>query len=569
MSVDLLPDTLASIASIEAVSSRIEDAFAQAGSHLGRGQAMFRELDGGLAALSKELSGANLEGASAAIREIAGKLNELADALPAESALLGDIGGGAKEASALLKPLFKHIGTITIIARSARIEAASLNRDRDSFRDFTEEALGLGRAVQRSIEGCARDQELLSRAVDAALVRHREFEKLYRAELLAAGAGLIAAHAELRDQQDKSIHLAELAGRSTKKIAAAAGSAIVSLQSGDCARQRLEHVCDALRRIAGPAAGGDDGAQAARVVRRLEVLQLKDAEHEFDQDIGRIASSLKAILADAGGIVAQSRSFQSDPDGGESFLEGIKRMLARALDLIATCESSGKSVDEALAVVEDTLGKFRQAISGLSEAIVDIILIGMNAGLKAGHLGVKGNAFVVIANELKTTADHVSAGATRLKPILDRVEASANGLRELRARADPAQLARLEPSIGYALREVEAGNERLGAQMVRLAREGAEFESLMQSAADVVTGLGEGLAKLKNVASALDRAGAVGDRVRLAARDEAMLDELYAQYTMEREREVHDDLRRSLGLATKPRAPQPQKAAAEDEVEFF
>lgn len=567
MSLDVVPDTSAAIASIEVVSSRIEDAFAQAGNQLGRGQAMFRELDGGLTALSKDLSGANIEGASAAIEEIAGKLNELAEALPAESALLEIIGSGAREASALLKPLFKHIETITIIARSARIEAASLSRDRESFEDFTAEALELGRAVQQSIEGCARDQELLSRAVDAALSRHREFEKLYRAELHGAGAGLSSAHAELRTQQRRSVQLAELAGRSTKKITEAAGSAIVSLQSGDCARQRLEHVCSGLRRAAGLATGGGDAPQAARVVRRLEVLQLRDAEHEFDQDIGRIGGSLKAILADAGGIVAQSRSSRSD--GAESsFLEGIKRTLARALDLIATCESSGKSVDEALAVVDDTLGKFRQAIAGLSEAIVDIILIGMNAGLKAGHLGAKGNAFVVIAGELKATADHVSAGAARLKPVLDRVETAANGLKELRGRADPAQLARLEPSIGYALREVEGGNERLGSQMARLAREGAEFENLMQSAAAVMTGLGEGLAKLKAVAAELDRGATIG-KARLAARDEAMLEDLFAQYTMEREREVHDDCLRALGLVTKPRVAQPKNAAAEDEVEFF
>jgi hypothetical protein len=91
----------------------------------------------------------------------------------------------------------------------------------------------------------------------------------------------------------------------------------------------------------------------------------------------------------------------------------------------------------------------------------------------------------------------------------------------------------------------------------------------MQSAAAVMAGLGEGLAKLKGVAGTLDRGSAVGEKARLAARDEAMLEELFAQYTMEREREVHDDVLRSLGLATKARAPQPQKAAAEDEVEFF
>ncbi|MDH8249800.1 hypothetical protein QIG41_27375, partial [Klebsiella pneumoniae] len=100
----------------------------------------------------------------------------------------------------------------------------------------------------------------------------------------------------------------------------------------------------------------------------------------------------------------------------------------------------------------------------------------MNASLKAGHLGTKGNAFVVIANELKATADQVSGGAVRLKPILDGIERSANDLRELRVHGDPGQLAKLEPSIMQALREIETGNHRLGGFMSRLVDEGAEFE---------------------------------------------------------------------------------------------
>ncbi|MCX7051554.1 MAG: lipocalin family protein [Proteobacteria bacterium] len=59
--------------------------------------------------------------------------------------------------------------TETIIARSARIEAASLEGDREGFLAFTQEAYDLGRAVQRSIEGCARDQQRLSEMSAEAL----------------------------------------------------------------------------------------------------------------------------------------------------------------------------------------------------------------------------------------------------------------------------------------------------------------------------------------------------------------------------------------------------------------
>src|SRR5262249_21707835 len=138
MSIGVPADTITeAVTSIEDVSSRIEDTFAQAGNHLGRGHSIFKELNGGLIALSRELSGTEIEGASAALRDIAARLNGFAEALPAESTLLGSLGSSAKEASSLLQPLAKHVQLITIIARSARIEAASLDENRANFLAFT------------------------------------------------------------------------------------------------------------------------------------------------------------------------------------------------------------------------------------------------------------------------------------------------------------------------------------------------------------------------------------------------------------------------------------------------
>lgn len=550
------------IAAVEDVSSRIEDVFARVGHELGRGHIIFKELNQGLASLSRELSGAEIEGAATALQEIAARLSELARALPAESALLATIGKSTNEASALLKPLFKHIQMITIIARSARIEAASLDGDREGFLAFTQEAYDLGKAVQGSIEGCARDQQRLSDAVATASGRQKEFERSYGDQLVAESAELGAAYSGLRDQRSKSSHLADLASGSTRKIAEAVGGAIISLQAGDSTRQRLEHVCHGLRL----SSDTDDGAHA---IRRLQAAQLRDAQREFGGDVGHIIRALTAILNDASGVVGQGRSlFGGENDSSSSFLTRIKQTLAQASILIGTCESAGRSVDEALAVVEDTLAKFREAIAGLAEASVDITLIGMNAGLKASHLGSRGSAFVVIANELKATADQVSAGAGRLRPVLDGIERSANELKELRIQGDPAQLANLEPQILQALREVEAGNERLGKLMSRLVDEGAEFEGLMNSAQGLMSSLGESSATLPTVAARLETASVGAHRPQ--PQDAALLDDLFARYTMERERDVHRDFLQALGLSSSAAARRVEAVApADDGIELF
>jgi hypothetical protein len=293
-------------------------------------------------------------------------------------------------------------------------------------------------------------------------------------------------------------------------------------------------------------------------------MQLKDAQRELDADIGEIVRALSTILADAAAIVGQGRSLHGgESSDSSSFLARIKEILAQASTLIASCESAGKSVDDALSLVEDTLGNFRHAIAGLSEAVVDITLIGMNASLKAGHLGSKGNAFVVIANELRATADHVSAGAARLKPTLDGIEKSANELRSLRIHGDPAQLTRLEPSILHALRQVEAGNNRLGGLISRLGEAGAEFEGLMTSASSLMAELGKSAASLPAVATRLEAAAIAMQKTPFSASDEAVFVELFARYTMEREREVHREFLRGLGLV--PKAP-PQ-AVTESEAD--
>ncbi|QOZ49009.1 chemotaxis protein [Bradyrhizobium sp. CCBAU 53340] len=561
------------IAAVEGVSSRIEDVFARVGHDLGRGHIIFKELNQGLASLSGELSGTEIEGAATALQEIGARLSELARALPAESALLAMIGKSTTEASALLKPLFKHIQMITIIARSARIEAASLDGDREGFLAFTQEAYDLGKAVQGSIEGCARDQQRLSEAVATASGRQKEFENRYGDQLAAESAELGAAYSGLRDQRGKSSHLAELASASTRKIADAVGSAIISLQAGDSTRQRLEHICHGLPLSSGSApslvpgpVASEDGAHA---ICKLQAAQLRDAQREFGGDIGQIIRALSAILNDAGSVVGHGRSlFGGENGSSSSFLARIKQTLAHASTLIATCESAGRSVDEALAVVEDTLAKFRQAIAGLAEATVDITLIGMNAGLKASHLGSRGSAFVVIANELKATADQVSAGARRLRPVLDGIEQSANELKELRVQGDPAQLAKLEPQILQALREVEAGNERLGKLMTRLVDEGAEFEGLMNSAQGLMSSLGDSSVTLPAVAVRLETASAGTHRPQ--PQDEMLLDDLFARYTMERERDVHREFLRSLGLSSTAAVRRVEAvASADDGIELF
>jgi len=568
-----LPSEIATeaVTAIEQVGSRVEHVFAEVGGHLGSAHAIFAELNGGLNSLSGELSGSKMQGASAAFQDVASRLRGLADALPAETALLGAIGASTARASTLLKQLIQHIHLITVIARSSRIEAASLEGARDDFLSFTREASDLAAAVKSSIIACSKEQEQLAQAITTALSGQHEFEKRYRDRLLSVSAELISTFTGIQHLQAQGDEVAKLAKASTLRIGEAVGVAIVSLQAGDSTRQRLEHICRGLRKVT--AANGDLTPSAASLAGLLQGAQLKNTVSEFEADIGKINGSLALLSADSNGMVAHGRQLYGGKNNDmTSFLVIMKQRLAEASELIRACGQAKVSVDASIATLEDVLGKFRVAISTLDETVVDITLIGMNASLKASHLGEKGRAFVVIANELKQTADRISGAAKMLEPVLAEIAQSADRLKALRSDEESLRVADLEQSIASAMEEIEGGNGRLVDLMAHLTRESLQFETLMTGARTMMSELGVKFAALPGLADLLEQANRSPDRLSPAEAEDAgvLFDDLYMQYTMELERDVHRKLSDRFGILCRPAVAGPPKAAADlEEVLFF
>ncbi|NEW89780.1 chemotaxis protein, partial [Rhodopseudomonas sp. WA056] len=80
-----------------------------------------------------------------------------------------------------------------------------------------------------------------------------------------------------------------------------------------------------------------------------------------------------------------------------------------------------------------------------------------------------------------------------------------------------------------------------------------------------MTSLESSASALPAVAKDLEQAGGDLGRTAVGPHDEAVLDELYARYTMERERDVHRRFLQQFGLAAKQQAP----VASDCDFELF
>ena len=133
-------------------------------------------------------------------------------------------------------------------------------------------------------------------------------------------------------------------------------------------------------------------------------------------------------------------------------------------------------------------------------------------------------------------------------------------------------MADLEPSIMRAIQEIEAGNGQLNQLMARLVQEGSQFEELMADAQTSLSVLSSKSATLPQVARLLETAN--GSPVKLsdneASNIEHVFDDLYAQYTMVSERDVHQQFAQRVGLSSKPVVNEPAQAQeSADDVLFF
>jgi len=572
MSTAELPELAADvIAAIEQVGGRLEQVFVEVGGHLGTADGIFEKLNGGLDNLSNDLSGTRIEGASAAFEDIATRLRGLADALPLEGALLGSIGASAARASTMLKQLIKHIHLITVIGRSSRIEAASLENDREDFLNFTREASDLASAVQSSIAACAKEQEQLAAAIEMAFGGQQEFERRYHAQLVSASEALVSTFSQIKQLQGRGVKAAKMGKASTSQIRGAVGMAIVAMQAGDSTRQRFEHICGGLGQLTNP-----DRAVRRSVgafVCRLQAEQLRSIASNFAIDISKVNHSLIQLSADSISLVERSK-FLLGAKNGEmaSFLAVMKQKLAEASALISACGHAKVSVDTSIARLEQVLARFRITISALGETIVDITVIGMNSGLKASQLGARGRAFVEIANELKQAADRISGTANMLGPVLGDIGRFADELKQVRAAEKPLDVDEIEGSMAAAIKEIEGGNGRLVQLMDDLTSESTQFEGLMKGGISVMTTLRSKISLLPAIAAFLEEPSHNLDSVwpEDAPLVEELFEAMYRQYTMDIERNVHHDVCDRFGIAGKPsRAEMHARKSDAEEVLFF
>ncbi len=536
---------------VDCGAALIEQAFVAAGQGLGEGLAGFDGLVREMTDFLAGLQGGDLTEASQVLAALASRLVATGRALPRDAASLQDLVVGNAGIAKHLDTLLDDVRMMFIIARSARIEAVVFGKG-TGLDAFTREIASLTQTVKDEVDRCAQAHAVLTGRIGRIAASQADLDRDYREKLVVLSQDLTEMFAAIEARQGETSGAMRKLGERGAKIAAATGTALMALQSGDATRQRLEHVSRAIEIARDVVAGTrpvDDEERGAvlAAILRLQASQIRALSNDFDRDVAHVDGLLVRLGKNAVELVEGGGALMRGGGSAKpNCLATFRARLTEAAGLVGTCERARQDVEAAMVLFRNEITALSASVAALDAVTVNLIMIGINSGLKAARLGTSGRSLTVIADELKRLAGIITGEAARLVVAFRELETTSHRLdhddreAELSSSDDDllAIAAKLETLEGDMARFFATMGDRALGFGADLGRARVRFGLAVSSSADRAAAAQQldELSETVEAGTGLDRAAA------------HLTNWLCPLYTMQCERDLHAAL---LGSAPK------------------
>jgi hypothetical protein len=300
-----------------------------------------------------------------------------------------------------LKDLARMRCLLQTVGLLSRIEGGRITSTLVDLSGLSSDINILAEEVQQHVDRILEDSSSLSDVLKNGVRELRRFqqqEQLPMADLvrrtqsvldpMIARSEALQTAADDIDDQYASFH------RSTDKV-------VMSLQSEDIARQRVEHVQEAIGRVAVSLDAGRSVESCAGLlaVQRSQLFSTRDL---IADSIHMIHSGLESLSPRIQELVSRtSKLARQTCEDGQSFATVIDSESKTISNVFKQCSSSVSAV---VSIVNSVLLSVEQMTSracALEKIEFSIHLISVNATIKTAQLGNEGVGMGVIASELQ------------------------------------------------------------------------------------------------------------------------------------------------------------------------
>jgi methyl-accepting chemotaxis protein len=353
-------------------------------------------------------------------------------------------------------------------------------------------------------------------------------------------------------------------GARTRKISQQVSEIVVGIQFHDSMRQRIEHMIKSFQDIASLCADGASTPESnsdkterfssAYSILDIQVAQLNQVISEVDavyernvQAFGGIGEEVNALAQTLSGLgsdnteAGKGREVEAEDGFSElnSHLDHLRRLLGQGRSLV-------NQISGTAAQASETAGMLSDHAKNVRSLSFEIHILAINAILNALRLGDKGATLEVLAEEVKGLSNQSEAFVSQVDDLLASISSTAQEL-----EAGPQGKAGAKEAGSSVRVSMEEGIEAVSRsydQFSKYSSEAFERAGALKAAISHTSGglefLNELAGRLKGHLGELEEITA--DLSPWASRDSEYLtdnaDKLAKRYTMQQEREVHEQV---------------------------
>ncbi|MCJ2183959.1 hypothetical protein MTR62_14825 [Novosphingobium sp. 1949] len=395
-------------AQLESTARGLDGAFNQAGEQLGETAQVITFVIEALHEMTRVFDNGEASAAIDSLTASARRLALVSRAVSQRGELMARIQSAVQALRRSIDDVQRCLRALHIYGMNVKIAASG----EPAFVDFADQMSGKLKAADSQTKGFEARLADLSES----LTRMQRNDQLLLGEcakvIPQVPDRLIGDADALRGYQAGLVRLAGTTRTVAQAIQRELGNALVAIQVGDRARQRLEHVVTGATLLEAQCAAGQDepAAMAEMRAHTLTLLQALTSEiaAEYQSDAGALLASLERLRRDT-----EQVSALRGPDDGPGkvdetqFLRRIEDGIAEAATMIERLQSADAQAAETLEVILATVADVSVRVRAIRELRIDVRQMAINIGLRCRKVERIGRPVTVIANEIRSHSDQL------------------------------------------------------------------------------------------------------------------------------------------------------------------
>lgn len=449
--------------------------------------------------------------------------------------------------------------TLHMLGVSIKIESARLGSMGSEFVNLALDVEKLSCQVDERSEAILGHRQSLLSMIDESLSSMQSAETAHDSEVMGIVDNSASSLGQLEAVNDRFTRLGARVVDISTEVASCIGEVVASLQFHDINRQQVEHVLAGLEPLSASLAkaGGDEEACRALIVEVGNVCELQEAQlhfaaKELHSAVIAIIDNLRQVGDKQTALGEETVVASGNLEGSDhSFIDDISRGMGSITNVLTSCVSTDHDISETMKRVAATVGEITSFVQAIDDIGFEIVLLALNAQIKAAHAGERGLGLGVLAEAIRQLSDEAVQRTNTVTVTLTEVHNATEHL-SLGSSDDEAELCARLMAMEGELSDILSMLTEMNGELVALV---AKVQSMINDLGDEVARVTAGIDVHERAQAMVDAVLAslsqmVSESRQLAPASADFQDQLRLmeeKYTMESERRIHEAIAQRQG----------------------